>query len=93
MDRPVLPLAKKADLDRRLVQDQILSGHGYGFCSAESREIYIYVAVQQHDVQMIQWQPALGPNELWVLYQRPVHSDPPNFTLLVHKYHTSQSFG
>lgn len=67
MDRPVLPLAKKADLGHMLVQDQILSGHAYGFCSAESREIYIYVAVQQHDVQMIQWQPVQRPIELWVL--------------------------
>lgn len=68
MDRPVFPLAK--DLGRMLVQDQILLGHAYGFSSAESREIYIYVAVQQHDVQMIQWQPAQRPNELWVLHHR-----------------------
>lgn len=53
--------SKKADLGHMLVQDQILSGHAYGFCSAESREIYIYVAVQQHDVQMIQWRPAHRP--------------------------------
>lgn len=70
MDRPVLPLAKKANLEHMLVQDQILSGHSYGFFSAESRGIYIYVAVQQHDVQMIQWQPAQRPNELWVLHHR-----------------------
>lgn len=70
MDRPVLPLAKKANLGHMLVQNQILSGHAYGFCSAESREIYIYVAVQQHDVQMIQWQPAQRPIELWVLHHK-----------------------
>lgn len=52
MDHPVLTLVKKGNLGHMLVQDQILSGHGYGFCSAESKEIYIYVAVQQHDVQM-----------------------------------------
>lgn len=68
MDRPVLPLAKKGDLGRVLVRDQILLGHAYGFFSAESKEIYIYVAVQQHDVQMIQRGPARRPDGLWVLH-------------------------
>lgn len=96
MDCPVLPLAKKADLGCMLVQDEILSGHSYGFYSTESREIYIYVAILQHDVQMIWWQPAQRPNEWWLLHHRrtqPVHSDPPNYTLLVHNYHTLLSFG
>lgn len=70
MDRPVLPLAKKDNLGCMLVQDQILLGHAYGFCSAESREIYIYVAVQQHDVQRIQGRPVQRPSELWVLHHR-----------------------
>lgn len=68
MDRLVLPLAKKGDLGRVLVQDQILLGHAYGFFSAESGEIYIYVAVQQHDVQMIQRRAAQRPDELRVLH-------------------------
>lgn len=70
MDCPVLPLAKKVDLGLMLVRDQILLGHAYGFCSTESREIYIYVAVQQHDVQTIQGRPAQRADELWVLHHR-----------------------
>lgn len=51
-----------------LAQDQSLPGHGYGFFPSESRTIYIYIALQQHDVQMIQRWPAQRCSEVWVLH-------------------------
>lgn len=47
-----------------LALDQSLPGQGYGFCPCESRTIYIYIALQQHDAQMIQ----LCFSEVWVLH-------------------------
>lgn len=51
-----------------LGQDQSLPGHGYGFCPSESWRIYIYIALQQHAVQMIQGWPAQRFSEVWVLH-------------------------
>lgn len=65
---PCLPSANKTGLGHMLTRDQSFPGHGYGFYPSESRTIYIYIALQQHDVQMIQHWPTHRFIEVWVLH-------------------------
>lgn len=51
---PCLPSANKTGLGHKLARDQSLPGQCYGFYPSEFRTIYIYIALQQHDVQIIQ---------------------------------------
>lgn len=87
---PCLPSANKTGLGHMLTRDQSFPGHGYGFYPSESRTIYIYIALQQHDVQMIQHWPTHRFTEVWALhhYVQPAHREPHNYTLVVYDYNS-----